>query len=60
VKDLAAKDARIKQLEAEVGKIVNAGKLSRTQSATNEERGGGNGGKPEATSLEDAFGSGPQ
>lgn len=58
IKEMAAKDARIKALEAEVGKIVNAGKLSRTQSATTEERNASNG-KPEATSLDDAFGNGP-
>lgn len=59
IKEMQAKDARIKALEAEVGKIVNAGKLSRTQSSTVEERNAA-AGKPEATSLDDAFGAGPQ
>lgn len=59
IKEMQAKDARIKALEAEVGKIVNAGKLSRTQSSTTEERNAA-AGKQEATSLEDAFGAGPQ
>lgn len=58
IKDMAAKDARIKELEAKLGKIENAGRLSRTQSATTDERSSDNG-RPAPQSLEDAFGSGP-
>lgn len=59
LKDLQAREARIKELEGRIGKMENAGKLSRTQSASTEER-NAQAGRPEATSLDDAFGAGPQ
>lgn len=55
VKDLAAREARIKELEAELGKIRDAGKLSRLQAGGSGDAGRGNGGGEQPASLEDAL-----
>ena len=56
-RDMAARDARIKELEAQVAKYENAGKLSRAQGYS--PGGAPNGGRPEPTSLDEALGAGP-
>lgn len=53
IKDLQTRDMRIKELETELEKIRGAGRMSRLQGASPS--GDLNAGKPEPTSLEQAF-----
>lgn len=55
-RDLKIRDSRIVELESELAKLRNVGKISRLQSAPAESQSRGN----EPKTLEEALGSGPQ